>query len=381
MNPAKWQMLRRYVTNEALMVTLLIGLAIVLFLAVGGLSRIFHAQQSALGERWFARGVADLGSGHFEAAVIDFRTALHYARDNYSYQLNLAQALMGVGRISEAHAYLINLWERQPENGFVNLELARIAVQQGETEQALRYYHNSIYATWPDNEEAARHDVRLELIEYLLHINAKAQAQSELIALAANTGDAPAQQRQLGDLFLRAQDYEHALAAYRASLKKEPRNAAALAGAGRAAFQLARYAGARAFLRAAVGQDPKDIDSTERLKITELVLEMDPFRPQLSAADRNRSVLAAFKAAGERLETCSAPDKNTAGSLSLSDLSQEWKKQKPRMTERNLTRDSDLVNHAMQLVFKIERKTNGACGSLTEADDALLMIAKLHEGN
>lgn len=381
MSAPKWQVLRRYVTSEALIVTLLIVLAIVLILAVGGLSRVFHAQQSALGDRWSTRGVIDLGNRRFDAAVIDFHTALHYVRDNYSYQLNLAQALIGAGQITEAHAYLINLWDRQPENGFVNLELGRIAVQQGETDQALRYYHNSIYATWPENEEAARHDVRLELIEYLLHINAKTQAQSELIALAANTRDDPSQQRQLGDLFLRAQDYEHALAAYRASLKKEPRNAAALAGAGRAAFQLARYTGARAFLRAALGQNPEDSDSAERLKITELVLQMDPFRSQLSAAERNRSVLTAFKVAGERLETCSAPDKNSAGSSSLSDLSREWEKQKPRMTEHGLTRSPDLVNQAMQLVFNIERKTNGTCGSLTEADDALLMIAKLHEGN
>jgi tetratricopeptide (TPR) repeat protein len=381
MSERKWQVLRRYITNEALIVTLLAVLAIVLFLAVGGLSRVFHAQQSALADRWYTRGLMDLGNQHFDAAVIDFHTALHYARDNYSYQLDLAQALMGVGRIDEAHAYLINLWDRQPENGFVNLELARIAVHQSETDQALRYYHNAIYATWPENEEAARHDVRLELIEYLLHINAKTQAQSELIALAANTRDDPAHQQRLGDLFLRAQDYEHALAAYRESLQKDPHNAATLAGAGRAALQLTHYTEAREYLRAAIAQNPKDGDSAERLKITELVLEMDPFRPQLSAAERNRSVIAAFKAAGERLETCSALDKNSGGSSSLSDLSQEWEKQKPRITEHNLTRDPDLVNRTMQLVFNIERKTNGTCGSLTEADDALLMIAKSHEGS
>lgn len=381
MSAPRWQVLRRYVTNEALIVTLLIVLAVVLFLAVGGLSRVFHAQQSALGDRWSKRGVIDLGNRRFDAAVIDFHTALHYARDNYSYQLYLAQALIGAGRVAEAHAYLINLWDRQPENGFVNLELARVAVQQGETEQALRYYHNSIYATWPENEEAARHGVRLELIEYLLHINARTQAQSELIALAANTGEDPAQQRQLGDLFLRAQDYERALAAYRESLKNEPHDPATLAGAGRAALQLRYYADARDFLRAAIAQNPEDSDSAERLKITELVLQLDPFRPQLSAAERNRSVLAAFKAAGDRLETCSAPDKNSSGSSALSDLSQEWQKQKPRMTEQNLTRNPDLVNQGMKLVFNIERNTNSKCGSLTEADDALLMIAKSHEGS
>jgi hypothetical protein len=91
--------------------------------------------------------------------------------------------------------------------------------------------------------------------------------------------------------------------------------------------------------------------------------------------------LAAFNAAGERLNSCSATEKNAEGSISISDLSQEWEKRKSGMTENNLRRDPDLVNQAMALVFDIERKTNGACGSLNEADDALLMIAKSHEGS
>ena len=60
----------------------------------------------------------------------ELRTALLYSRDNYSYQLNLAEALLGEGRRDEASAYLVNLWEREPENGQVNLELAYIAAQK-----------------------------------------------------------------------------------------------------------------------------------------------------------------------------------------------------------------------------------------------------------
>ena len=137
-----------------------------------------------MANRLFTRGTADLKDGHFDRAVGDFRAALLYSRDNYDYQLNFAQALIGLKRTDEAYAYLINLWEREPENGLVNLELARIAAQKGQTEQALRYYHNVIYATWPSDQEVERRDTRLELIEYLLRNKAKAQAQSELIALS-----------------------------------------------------------------------------------------------------------------------------------------------------------------------------------------------------
>ena len=33
-------------------------------------------------------------------------------------------------KTGEASAYLLNLWDREPEDGLVNLELARIAAQQ-----------------------------------------------------------------------------------------------------------------------------------------------------------------------------------------------------------------------------------------------------------
>ena len=111
------------------MLTLLSALAVVLFLAVTGLSHVYRAQQEALGSRWFSRGRMELNAGHFVGAVSDFRAALIYSRDNYSYQFNLAESLVGLKRTGEAHAYLTNLWERQPENGFVNRELARICAQ------------------------------------------------------------------------------------------------------------------------------------------------------------------------------------------------------------------------------------------------------------
>src|SRR5579864_1721395 len=140
--------LRSYLAREPVLLAGLTLLAIVLFLLVTGLSRMFHAQQEALGERWFSRGAEDLKEQRYDRAVQEFRAALRYSRDNYVYQLNLAEALIGVKRTSEASAYLTVLWERQPEDGLVNLELARIVAQQGEVEQALRYYHNAIYATW-----------------------------------------------------------------------------------------------------------------------------------------------------------------------------------------------------------------------------------------
>src|SRR5580698_538188 len=372
---------RQYLRQQPVMLALLAVLAVIFFAGVGGLSRAYHAQRDALGGRWFARGVADLRAQNFAAAVVEFRSALLYSRDNYAYQLNLAEALIGLKRTAEASAYLVNLWDRQPEDGVVNLELARIAVQKGQTDQVLRYYHNAIYAAWPSDQEVKRRDARVELIEFLLDTGAKAQAQSELIALEENLGEDPAQQEHLGDLFLRTQDYEHALGAYRLSLKSQGNNGGALAGAGMAAFQLGRYSPAEHYLQAAVAENPGDARSAEQLRMAELVLRMDPFRRQISVAERDRIVVEAFETAGLRLKACGALRGSAVPSASQSSLADNWARMRSRISEGELRRNPDLVESAMELVFEIERQTSTACGTPAGEDMALLLIAKLHEGN
>jgi tetratricopeptide (TPR) repeat protein len=373
--------LRVYIQHQPVILALLAAFGVVFFLAVSGLSRAYHAQREALGARWSNRGAADLQARRYDRAVTEFRSALLYARDNYDYQLNLAEALIGLGQTNESYSYLVNLWEREPENGLVNLELARIAAQRGQTEQAQRYYHNAIYAVWPLDQEAKRRETRLELIEYLLSINAKAQAQAELIALEENLGEDPSLQRHVGDLFLRAQDYEHALAAYRVSLKFDRHNAAALASAGWAAFQLGRYPLAERYLQAAVAANPADTQTVERLKTTQLVLRMDPFRRQISATERAKIVIESFAIAGRRLSSCATPKSSAAPTASQPSLADEWGKMKPRISEQELRQNPDLMEQAMDLVFEIERQTSATCGTPTGEDLALLLISKLHEGN
>jgi hypothetical protein len=71
-----------------------------------------------------------------------------------------------------------------------------------------------------------------------------------------------------------------------------------------------------------------------------------------------------------------------AGSPAVSpaNLSDQWVVLKPQVTERELRRDPDLGQKAMDLVFRIERQTSAVCGTPSGADLALLLIAKEHGG-
>lgn len=372
-----------YLTSEPVLFAVLSAVAVVFFLFVGGLSKMYHAQQMSLGDRWFTRGLADLQAQKYDAAMLEFRTALRYERDNDDYQLSLAKSLIGLHRTEEARSYLLNLWDREPENGEINLALARIAAQSGETDQAERYYHNAIYATWPADRQTQRRETRVELIEYLLKIKSTEQAQAEMIALAANLGDDPVQQERVGELFLRAQDYEHALAAFRTTLRADRANEAAMAGAGMAAFQLSQYSVAHRYLQSAVEKRSTDAQSAELLKTTEAVMQLDPYQQDISAAHRNRVVVAAFAAAGDRLKACgmlASVSTATGGVSEESSPAHTWLEMKPRITERNLERDPDLVGSAMDVAFEVERETAATCGSPTAADRALLLISKSREG-
>jgi len=372
---------RFYLRKRPTLLVLLAALTVALFLAVTGLSRAHDAQRQSLGNRWFNRGVADLNAKRSEAAVIEFRSALLYSPDDYSYQLNLAEALIGVKRTAEASAYLLNLWDREPGNGLVNLELARIAAQRGEIDQAVRYYHDAVYAAWPRDQESKRPAARLELINLLLRIKDLGDAQAELIALAANVGDDPAQQGTVGDLFAKAGDYEHALVSYRIALRADRHNPTALAGVGYAAFQLGQYPLAQHYLQQAIAVRPNDTQSAQLLQTTEMVLRMDPFRRQISTADRDKAVVDAFTAAGQRLKSCMLPITSSPGSGPPISLNNEWFTMKPHVNIAGLRRDPDLAEKAMDLVFRIERQSSIACGMPTGADLALLLISKLHEGS
>ena len=360
-----------------------IFLGLMLFFALTGFAvKSYHAKQRELAEEWFAQGETALNAGSFEAAVQYYQTALIYSRANTSYELRLGEALLGADRFREAKAYLETLWEREPGNGIVNLELGRLALRDQDYSSAISYFHNAIYGVWETDPEGQRREVRLELIQLLLDRGAKDEAQGELIALTANLPNDAALHTQAGVLFLSADDYNRALQEFRQALQINRSLEPALAGAGEAAFQMEDYTQARQYLQAAIRENPADSKAAEMLETASLVLELDPSARRLSAQERTNRILRGFGLAWTRIEDCVAahPD-GSPESETLTDLHSRTRELKPRLRLDTLRRDSDLETKAMDLIDQIEETTAQFCGPPTGGDLALLLIARRRERN
>src|SRR5438105_4334105 len=109
--------------KDATIVAALVAMAVMAFTVTFIFTRSYQKKQVALGERWFHRGETSLEHGRPADAITSLRTAMLYQPDGRDYRLRLAQALAANGDSDQAIAYFSNLWESQPGNGLLNLEL------------------------------------------------------------------------------------------------------------------------------------------------------------------------------------------------------------------------------------------------------------------
>ena len=387
-------------------------------------NRFYQDKQQRLGQMWFGRGQAALSAGDPQSAIQDFRNALYYSHDDRSYRLRLAEALVAAHDIPEARSYLLTLWQDEPSNSTINLQLARLAATQDQTQVALRYYHGAIYGLWSDGDVAARRQqTRLELIHYLLGLHATTQADAELIALTPELPRSADEHTQVGRLFVQAGDQERALQQFEQALRLNPSDPDALQGAGEAEFQLARYGDAIRYLERAVRAGQHDARTEELLATSRLVLEWNPYAKNVSSRQRAARIVQAFRQASQRLQQCAAtknisltpdtapaqptgaagtpahpssqsglvakifgkikpgesagpaahPNQPDAGKIQQ--LQQQVTQLSPGVRTYKLERDPHLGDLAMGLVTQIETITAQQCGTPTGADLALLLLA------
>jgi len=368
--------------NELLLLSVLV--LIILFSITTFLVKTYRAKERELAQKWYVSGERELNAGHAEAALGDFRYALVYSRNDPLIELHLAHALSAAGHYHEARAYLLGLWASEPGNGTVNLELARLAAGSGSVAEAVQYYHDAIYGQWDANPTDHRRQSRLELAEFLLKVGQKAQAQAELIALAADLPPDPALQTQVATLLLKTGEYEHAAPLFRQALRLRPNYTPALEGAGETSFEMRNYPDARRYLARAKRLGPLSPQSQSLLETATLIQESDPLAPRLSGQERASRARRAFTQGMQRLNECAA-----AHGVSLDNNQQQSDFQKvhalasalqPKVRERNLTHDPDLLLKATDMAFEIEKVTERACGEPRGMDLALLLLSQVQEG-
>jgi tetratricopeptide (TPR) repeat protein len=370
-------------SRPTVVIAFLVILALLGFVIVSRLVDRFQQEEKALARHLYRQGIEEQQAGRQDLAIAHFRAALGYDLDNFQYQLALARALADSGRTQEARSYLISLWERFPQNGEVNLALGRLAAQERSLDRTIQYYHNAIYGLWVSDAEQNRVQAWFELIRVLLRLEARQQAQAELLSLAADLPPNPELELETADLFAEVQDYEHALSQYRRVLAADPANPAALAGAGEAAYKLSRYRTAAEYLEAAAKANPQDAQLAQLLRISQLILEDDPFNRRISRVERDRRLRTIFADAGQRLDSCfPAHESQTSNPQAIADrmspLKVRWSKMKSKLAFLGTSRESDLPDAIMDLVLHIEQQT-AACG-VTVKDQALLLLAENRAG-
>ena len=381
-----WTLPKLVPRSEPVIILVLTLVAATGFAAVNHLVVRFTANQQARGRKLYEQGLAEARAGLYENAIATFRAALTCDPTNSQYQLSLARALRDSNdprRLDEAESYLIALWQRAPQDAAINLALARVAAHRGSIEDATRYYHNAMYGVWNSDPDGNRNKARIELIQFLLSKNARTQADSELIALAAALPDSAAAHLQAADLFAQAQDYAGGLSQYEKVLRLDSASPAALAGAGEAAYHSGNYVVAERYLRAAMAANPADDNSRELLASTELVLRANPFHSHISDAERNRRIAAAFAQAEKRLTECARQtgvDLNSGSSTAaLSNLQSRWGSVQPDLKRLSSPAETDLPDAIMDVVFQIEQQTASSCGPPQGLDLALLLISQKRE--
>jgi len=353
-------------------------LLVFLFFATGILTRAFHKKEDALAAQWFAKGNTSLASGAAREALDDYRRALIFDPENEPYQLHLAQALAQLGRQDEARAYLLNLLSDRPGDGEVNFELARLAAQTGDINDAVRFYHAAVYGAWESDPVAAQLRARLELSQFLVRHRENTLAEAELISLAANIPDRDAELHTLaGDLFQSIGDLHRAFNEYRFALKAAPDNLTARVGAGLVSFKLGSYIKAAEDLELANKADPENKTVATTLETSRLMIASDPFSAQLSARERANRVSAALAHAIQRADQCSSASAKNPNASSLAELAAQAKMQQRSIwSERGLLLRPDQNDAAMEMAFKIENASTQICGEPAGEDAAMRLIEK-----
>lgn len=370
---------RKLILRDSIALLSLFVITIILGVLTYSLFASFDRHRDALARRWRANGERALRTGHPQEAVQDLHSALEYAPDRRDLQIELAMALAAANRNLEAAAYFNSILDAEPGNGFIHLQLARLAAKQGNVPLAVQNYQSSLDGTWDSNGYFRRIYVRLELAGFLISRKNYAQARTELRTAASNAPDVPQLHLQIAGLMEQAQDPADALEIYRAQMRHKDAPIEAFEGAGRTAYELGRIAVAREALARAVDKrafaaQPAATRNAvlHMLQNSTRILQLYP-DPVLHVRTLAARILKDASIARARLTACFA---NTNAAGEMANLQSQWQQIPANLTVRALEQDPQLEQTTMSLVYDTELQTAQVCGAPTGDDALLLKIAQ-----
>jgi tetratricopeptide (TPR) repeat protein len=276
------------------------------------LASVERGELAAEAMSYFDQGQRLASERRYEEAIPIYRRAAALQRNNRSYRLALARALVASGRYEESAPILAEALRDDPNDGPTNLEMARALRAQHDTDAAAAYFHGAIYGSWATSGDRNSLTARLELVEMLAGEHRERELLSELLPLEDLATGNVALQARVAELLLIAGSPARAAAVYRTLVQETPEDARAYSGLGNAELALGNYRAARSAYSAAL-RHGGDAGVREALERAAELDQLDPTQRRLSLHDkfeRSRQILARSMAV---LEQCSA----SAGAASL----------------------------------------------------------------
>lgn len=313
-----------------------------------------------------AQGDHLLAGGNAVAAAVHYQRAHALFRGDRAYALDYAGALLAAGDRERAESTLREVLDRDSNDAFANLLMARTMLAGGDAAAAGPYYHRAIFGAWPSNPAANRIRTRLELADWLARRHARDELLAELLPLQAAVPTHPELQQHVADLLLAAGSPARAAEAYRALLKTNPEDAAAYRGLGEAELQRGNYRAAERNLREALRRNPSDSAIEARLHLVSAVNALDPTPRRLPSIEKYARAGQLVALAAAELRACGTAEKAGIELLAEAD---RVAAQKPSGTVSN-----EMSEALLSLAEQLWRARAEQCHPASKPDDPLPII-------
>jgi tetratricopeptide (TPR) repeat protein len=334
-----------------------------LALLAGWLQFAFRSNREARGAKYAAEGNRLMAAGRYQEAADQFREAVslsHSAED----RLALGSALFSAGHPEEARMYITSALAAQPRGGPANLAMARLAVEQGRTDESVAYFQHAIYGVWPAGNKDGAWLARMEMVDALLAAGHKEQARAELLSALPAAGTNTGRRRQAAVLLVSNGFAADAVATLRELKQKEPRDLAISDGLADAEFAAGDYRAAREDYRASLQLEPADEAARRRLAMSEQILALDPTLPHLAAVARYTRARELLTAVLDHLKQC--------GTLAANTEAARRRLERERPANYADASEADLAD-----AEQLWQSRPASCAAATEEDPVQLVMKKL----